>query len=175
MKKTRKPTYIGIAAITLDGKIGRNEMHFSNWTSKEDKRFMRALLNKSDVVIVGNSTYKTAVRPLSKRNCIVFTRTVKNVHRKHNNLIYLNPKGTNVKKYVAESGYKTVAVLGGAQTYSYCLKMGLLNELYLTIEPVLFGTGIPLFSEKINSRKLAIVSIKKLNRTGTVLIHTLLR
>jgi dihydrofolate reductase len=167
--------YIGIAAITLDGKIGRNAKHFSSWTSKEDKKFMRALLNTSDVIIVGNSTYKTAIKPLSKRNCIVLTRTVKSVHKKRDNLVYLNPRGTNLKQYVAESAYKTVAVLGGAQTYSYCLKMRLLDELYLTIEPVIFGAGVPLFSEIISSLKVTVVSVKKLNRAGTVLIHAVLR
>lgn len=174
MKLTRKPRYIGIAAITLDGKIGRNEKHFSDWTSKEDKKFMRALLDTCDAIIVGNSTYKTAIKPLSKRNCIVLTRTVKSILKKRDNLVYVNPKGINLKKYIADSGHKSIAVLGGAQTYSYCLKNRMLDELYLTIEPVVFGPGIPLFAEKIGSKKVTVVSVKKLNRTGTVLIYALI-
>ena len=67
--------YIAIAAVTLDGKIAKNKDHVSDWTSPEDKVFMRALLDKSDVIIVGNNTYKTAIAPLSKRNCIVLSRS----------------------------------------------------------------------------------------------------
>ena len=51
------PKCIVIAAVTIDGKIAKGPNHMSNWTSKEDKVFMRALLAKSDVVIVGNNTY----------------------------------------------------------------------------------------------------------------------
>lgn len=168
MKKAR---YIAIAAITLDGKIGANEHHFSSWTSKEDKKFMRALLDTCDVIIVGNSTYKTAKKPLSKRNCIVLTRSVKTSKRVSENLLYLNTKSISLRKCIQKAEYTKIAVLGGAQTYSYCLENGMLDELYLTIEPVLFGAGIPLFDGKFKLRKTKIISTKKLNRQGTLLIH----
>ncbi|MBX9765041.1 dihydrofolate reductase family protein [Patescibacteria group bacterium] len=167
----RTVTYLAIAAVSLDGKIAAHEKHFSSWTSKEDKKFMRALLDTCDVIIVGNSTYKTAKKPLSKRNCIVLTRSVRTTKRVSENLLYLNTKSTNLKKTIERGGYKKIAVLGGAQTYTYCLEHGMLDELYLTIEPVIFGTGISLFNGKFKLRKTKIVSTKKLNRSGTVLIQ----
>jgi dihydrofolate reductase len=172
MKKAR---YLGIAAITLDGKIGANENHFSNWTSKEDKTFMRALLDTCDVIIVGNNTYKTAIKPLSKRNCIVLTRSVKKTKRVTNNLRFLNTKSVNLKKTIEKNGYKKIAVLGGAQTYSYCLEHKMLDDLYITIEPIIFGSGVPLFAGKFKLRKTKILSIKKLNKAGTLLVHSAFR
>lgn len=172
MKKAR---YLGIAAVTLDGKIGANEKHFSNWTSKEDKKFMRALLDTCDVIIVGNNTYKTAIKPLSKRNCIVLTRSVKTTNRVTENLLFLNTKSTNLKKTIEKAGYRKIAVLGGAQTYSYCLEHKMLDDLYLTIEPIIFGSGVPLFAGKYKLRKTKIVSTKKLNRAGTLLVHSVFR
>lgn len=163
--------YLAIAAVSLDGRIGAHEKHFSDWTSKEDKKFMRALLEKCNVIIVGNSTYKTAIVPLSKRNCIVLTRSVKKQKQEAPNLLYLNPKGANVKTAIKKAGYRKVAVLGGAQTYAYCLEHKLLTDLYLTIEPVIFGAGIPLFAGKYKLRKTKVVSVRTLNRKGTVLIH----
>lgn len=165
------PRYLGIAAVSLDGRIAGHEKHFSDWTSVEDKKFMRALLDTCDVVIVGNSTYKTAKEPLSKRNCIVLTRTVKKTKQVSPNLLYLNTKGTNLKRLIANKKYKKVAVLGGAQVYTYCLENGMLTDLYLTIEPVIFGNGIPLFAGKLQIRKPKIASVKKLNGHGTTLIH----
>lgn len=163
--------YLAISAVSMDGKIAAHEKHFSNWTSPEDKTFMRALLAKCDVVIVGNSTYKTAKKPLSKRNCIVLTRSVKSTVRNSPNLLYLNTKGANLKRTIQNAGYKKIAILGGAQTYSYCLEHGMLDDLYLTIEPVVFGAGVPLFAGKYKLRKVKIVSTKKLNTKGTLLIH----
>ncbi len=166
-----KPKYIAIAAVTIDGKIAKHKNHMSDWTSKEDKVFMRALLDKCDVVIVGNNTYKTAIQPLSKRNCIVFSRSgsSKQVSAK---LTYCNPQTTDVKKIIRDHKYKTIAILGGAQTYSFCLKNSLLDELYLTIEPVVFGQGINLFSDSLSlDKKFKLISVKKLNKQGSLLLY----
>jgi dihydrofolate reductase len=203
------PKYIAIAAITLDGKIAKGPNHPSDWTSKEDKRFMRGLLDKSDVVIVGNNTYKTAIKPLSRRNCIVLARSVNSPPARggvprlqsgrgggRQNLTYINPQKSDIKKLIRARKYKTVAILGGAQTYTYCLQNNMLDELYLTIEPLVFGRGIDLFSPipsspgeermpdspaialaaaggqvRSKSRKFKLLSIKKLNAQGSLLLR----
>lgn len=167
-----KPNYIAIAAVTIDGKIATGKDHMSDWTSKEDKDFLHKMLDESDVIIVGNNTYKTAIKPLSKRNCIVFSRSEGQINRKSENLMYVNPSKVNIKKLITKSGYKKIALLGGAQTYSYFLEHNLLNEIYLTIEPIAFGTGINLFSaKKFGNYKFKLVSIKKLNKKGSVLLR----
>ncbi len=190
-----KPKYIAIAAVTIDGKIAKGPNHISDWTSKEDKIFMRALLDKCDVVVVGNNTYKTAIKPLSKRNCIVFTSKVPSVpfspgegrcpecirgtegsKPRHchavSNLLYINPAKSNFKKLIKTLNYKNIAILGGAQTYSWFLENNLLDELYLTIEPVVFGEGINLFSSnKMFNNKFILRSVKKLNQKGSLLLH----
>ena len=164
--------YLAIAAITLDGKIAKNSKHVSDWTSKEDKVFMRALLDECDVIIVGNNTYKTAIKPLSKRNCIVFSKSVNQLISKSINLTYINPQKSDLKKLIRAKKYKKIAILGGAQTYSYCLQNNLLDELYLTIEPIVFGQGINLFANNYQpNKKFKLVSATKLNKHGTVLLH----
>ena len=168
-----KAKFMAIAAVTIDGKIAKGPDHFSNWTSKEDKVFMRALLDTCDLVIVGNNTYKTAIKPLSKRNCLVLSRSAKANKQISNlaNLHYVDPNKENVKKLIAKLKYKKIAILGGAQTYAYCLKNNLLDELYLTIEPKVFGKGINLFdNEKFLDKKFKLVSIKKLNKHGSLLL-----
>src|SRR3989344_230321 len=165
-----KATYIAIAAITIDGKIAKGPKHFSDWTSPEDKKFMRALLNKCDVVIVGNNTYKTAIKPLSKKNCIVLSRSENQTNQK--NRIYVNPDKTDLRKFIGGRGYKKIAILGGAQTYTYCLEHSMMDELYLTIEPIVFGRGIDLFASKnYLYSKLQLISTKKLNNQGSLLLY----
>lgn len=178
--------FIAIAAVTLDGKIAKHKSHMSDWTSKEDKAFLHAMLDKCDVILVGNNTYKTAIKPLSKRNCIVLTRAIPlspYEGRAGEGLQYCNPQKSDLKKIIANKKYKTIAILGGAQTYAYCLQNGMLNELYLTIEPVVFGEGINLFSpfspspyegragEGLYNHRFKLVSIKKLNKQGTALLR----
>ena len=167
--------YVAIAAITLNGKIAKHSKHFSSWTSKEDKDFLHKELDKSDVIIVGNSTYKTALKPLSKRNCIVLSRAVSpspSEGRVGERLQYCNPQKTNIKKLIRNHHYKTIAILGGAQTYAYCLKNNMLDELYLTIEPLVFGKGISLFDNNSSlDKKFKLVSIKRLNNKGSLLLR----
>jgi len=164
--------YTAIAAITLDGKIAKSKNHMSDWTSPEDKVFMRGILDKSDVIIVGNNTYKTAVRPLSKRNCIVFSRSANQPVKKSANLTYCNPANINLRQLIKDKKYKTVAILGGAQTYAWCLENNLLDEIYLTIEPVVFGRGINLFeNKKFLNKYFKLASVKKLNHKGSLLLN----
>src|SRR3989344_973760 len=161
---------IAIAAVTLDGKIALGPDHFSGWTSPEDKAFMRGLLDEADVVVVGNNTHKTAIEPLSKRNCIVLTSSVATTERRADNLLFWNPESTDASD--ALSDYKMVAGLGGAKTYSYFLQNDLLDELYLTIEPIVFGRGISLFDHSRDvPARFSLLSMKKLNENGTVLLY----
>lgn len=170
--KNFKPHFSAIAAITIDGKIGKHDKHFSNWTSLEDKKFLRNKLDCCDVVIVGNNTYQTAKKPLSKRNCIVLTRKVKTISVENGNLVFLNPSKTNLKKFIQNLGYVNIVILGGAQTYQHCLEKSMLDDLYLTIEPLTFSDGINVFHAKSpRQRKWTLLSTRKLNKKGTLLLH----
>ena len=161
---------IAIAAVTIDGKIALHSGHLSDWTSPEDKDFLHEMLDKSDVVIVGNNTYKTAIEPLSKRNCIVFTASVRTSEHKSDMLTYCNPASSDCIPLMEK--YEKVAVLGGTQTYTYFLENDLLDELYLTIEPIIFGRGLNLFeSTKDVLAKFRLESTKRLNEKGSLLLH----
>ena len=161
---------IAIAAVTLDGRIAAHEKHFSDWTSAEDKDVMRKLLDGSDVVLVGHNTYKTAIQPLSKRSCIVLTSSVTEVKKESDLVTYINPQYSDLKKILSE--YAIVACLGGTQTYTYLLEHGMLDEIYLTIEPIIFGTGLPLFQTKHSvQQRWNLISMKSLNEHGSMLLH----
>jgi len=163
------PKYLAVAAITLDGRIAKNSHHFSNWTSKEDKDFLHTILDTCDVVLVGNSTYKMAIKPLSKRNCIVLTRSSQTKRFKPL-LTYCNPATESLKEIIQKNRYKKICVLGGTQIYSYCLEHNLIDELYLTIEPITFGLGLSLFETK-KSSQWNLKSTKRLNKHGSILLH----
>lgn len=165
------PKFLAIAAVTLDGKIAKGPSHMSNWTSKEDKVFMRALLDKCDVIIVGNNTYKTAIKPLSKRNCIVISRSVIS-KQKTEKPQYCQRDKKQLQKIIRSGGYKKIAILGGARTYTFCLQNKMLDEIYLTIEPLVFGRGINLFADAKNFEKtFKLAAVKKLNNKGSILLR----
>lgn len=167
------PKFIAIAAITLDGKIAKNKDHLSTeWTSEEDKIFFRKLLKTCDAVLIGKNTWETAKEPLSKRNCIVLTRGIDGIKKESDNLVFFNTEKPDLKKYIAEKNYQTVAILGGAQVYTYCLENDMIDELYLTVEPIVFGKGIDLFTSSNDLNKtFRLASMEKLNELGTLLLR----
>ncbi len=171
-KLNRRAVYVAVVATTIDGKIATHARQFTDWTSKEDKDFLHKVLDESDVVVVGNNTYKTAKAPLSKRNCIVLTRSVSKTMQKNPRLIFLNPARENLDGFIKKARYKKVAVLGGAQSYTYFLENNLLDEIYLTIEPLIFGRGLAIFESKKAFKKwFRLVSARRLNKRGSLLLH----
>ncbi len=162
-----------IAAISLDGKIALDANHPSDWTSKEDKQFLRSKLAEQSLIVIGNNTYKASQGPLSSRNCLVFSRSVEGTKKVSDLLTYCNPQSPDELKTLLEK-YAQVFVLGGAQVYSYFLDHGLLTDLYLTVEPIVFGTGLSLFGDEKNlNAKLSLESSHELNKQGTLLLHYL--
>ena len=165
-----KPHYFALAAMTIDGYIARYPGHDSNWTSEEDTRHLHEMEDKADVLLLARTSYEIAKKRLAKRKCIVLTSKVNGLEEK-GNALYVNPEKTDLGKIVREKGYKKVCVLGGRGAYNYALKKGLLDEIYLTVEPIVFGEGIGMFSEKTETKRFSLVSVKKLNNKGSLLLR----
>ncbi|MEK7097891.1 MAG: dihydrofolate reductase family protein, partial [Patescibacteria group bacterium] len=106
-------------------------------------------------------------------NCIVLTRSLENKKDKRG-LTYLDPNKQSLPRLIKKHGYKKIAILGGTQIYSYCLEKKLIDELYLTVEPISFGHGLPIFATK-KQIKWKLKSIKKLNNNGSLLLHYLIK
>ena len=164
-----KPCYTAVVAVSIDGKIARYSGHFSDWTSKEDKDFLHSTLDDSDVIIVGNITYQLAIEPLQKRNCIVISRSVNTTKKINPLLSYCNPENMPLDDLIRKLGYKKVHILGGTQVYSYCLAHDIIDELYLTIEPKIFGKGLSIFDVDYQS-EWKLETMEKLNNNGTILL-----
>ena len=175
-----------IAAITMDGRLARHSKEHVDWTSPEDKKHLRTKMRECDVLVLGNNTFATSQKFLEKYNKVILTRSVAGVKKEDDKLTYINSEKSDIKAYFNDSGYKNVCVLGGSQIYSYFLKAGLLDEIWLTIEPIIFGSGISLFGpptgsestqnnnevdKKIETREYKLVTVKQLNNKGTVLLH----
>ena len=174
MKKYGKgsPSYVAIAAITLDGKIARHARQLSgDWTSEEDKKYFQAELKKFDAVLVGRNTFEVAKKHLLKRNTIVLTSGTKTTEEKYPHVWFCNYKKIGVNTFIHSLGFKKIAVIGGSKVYSFALKKKLLSELYLTVEPLIFGKGINLFDDsRFHMANFILVSIKRLNKRGSLLL-----
>ncbi|MBI3573494.1 dihydrofolate reductase, partial [Candidatus Kaiserbacteria bacterium] len=126
-----KARFVAYLAASIDGKISLTTRHPPEWTSKEDWAFFQKELGKCDAVVVGRNTFEGVRKRLSKRNTFVFSRASK---AREGRVTFINPARTDLKKLFAP--YTRIALVGGAGVYQFMLNKGLMDELYVTIEPL---------------------------------------
>lgn len=165
-----KPFVFIIAALTADGFIGKNNSHFANWTSKEDKTFFVEMSKKAGVVVMGLNTFNTIKKPLKDRVNIVYSE--EKIHCEGVETTSKKPKKLLEELY--KRGFKEVAIAGGSQIYTLFMEAGLVDALYLTIEPLVFGSGISLFNKKID-KKLELKNIQKIGKQTLILEYIVIK
>ncbi|MBI4009065.1 dihydrofolate reductase [Candidatus Roizmanbacteria bacterium] len=161
---------------TLNGKITKGvNPDVTVWTSKEDQRHFQAVLSKHSLIVMGSKTFAAARKQIkleAKKLRVVLTRDPEK-YKKFKVTGQLEFTSESPQKLVSrmkKKGYKTMLVVGGGEINSLFFKTGLVDELYLTIEPKIFGEGRPLVSEEELDISLRLLSIKKLNSKGTLLL-----
>jgi dihydrofolate reductase len=154
-----------IAALSADGYIAKDSLHSPmNWTSKDDKKRLIELTKRAGVVVMGSKTYATIGKPLKERVNIIYSKDktfegAETTQKSPHELI----------AELDERGFREVAICGGAHIYSMFMKAGVVDTLYLTIEPIIFGKGIRLFDDEM------LYHLKLINtehtENGTVLLE----
>jgi|SRR6266536_2700307 len=71
---------------------------------------------------------------------------------------------------LAKKGHTEAVIIGGAMTMSEFINAGLVDDIYFMMEPVLFGSGLPLLKNVQLESKLNLLEVKKLN-DNTVQLH----
>jgi dihydrofolate reductase len=75
-----------------------------------------------------------------------------------------------IVKMVSARGHQNILIAGGGEINRAFLDAGLINEMLITVEPKVFGSGTELFSGSKKLHSFKLISVKKLNRLGTLLL-----
>jgi len=170
-----------IAAISIDGFIAQHTNQSpTEWNSAEDKAFFRETTQKMGVMVMGSATFSTIGFPLPKRLNVVYSSKSKAEFEHQFNL---TPDQTSADKLrvttlepralceqLATEGFDQIALCGGSSIYTQFMQANMVDKILLTVEPVIFGQGVKLFSQAIKTT-LKLVSSKQLNETGTLLLE----
>ena len=150
-----------LMAQTVDGKIARNANHFPDWTGKEDKRLFMRMSKAAGAVIMGRKTYATINRPLPDRLNVIMTRNGDLVSE-NGNLLYTNQRPDEVLATLTDRGYDEVILAGGATINTLFARQNLIDEIAITISPLLFGSGLSLFAETLDTMPLTLMELEQL-------------
>lgn len=139
-----------IAAITADGLIARHSHELVDWSSKADKGTFVRVTKEMGTMIMGANQFHTIDRALPGRRTIVYTHHPESIAVEGVETTQESPADL-VDRLEAE-GVKGLAICGGAQIYTMFMKANLVDELYIVSEPVLFGQGLTLFTESLDTK-----------------------
>ncbi len=160
-----------MAAVTIDGKIARDEAHFVNWSSHEDKKMFFSTSKRAGVIILGHNTYKTLPAPLPGRLHIVLTTDPSDKVSRPGEIEFTNQSPEDIINGLVARGYTEAVLTGGAQINALFLKSNMVDEIWLTVEPFIFGVGLDLFRGVQFDHRVRLLEVRQLNEGGSVLLR----
>jgi dihydrofolate reductase len=158
---------------TVDGKITRwGDPKVSSWTSEEDKKYFREIWNEAPLIVMGSNTYR-AEKLGSRRDhfIIVMTRHPSAYEEMEvkGRLEFTDESPARLVSRLKKASFRTMLVVGGAQIATSFLKAELIDEIWLTIEPKIFGKGGNFVIEQELDLELRLISCERVNAEGTLI------
>ncbi len=162
-----------IFVSTLDGKITKwGDPYIRSWSSKNDQDHFDAIWSDTRVIIMGSGSYKPdPVKPSSKHLFNIMTRQPEKYKNEEvpGQLVFTAESPLQLVKRFDKAGEQKILVVGGAHIAASFLREQLIDELWLTIEPKIFGKGENFVSEEKLDINLRLVSCLKANDQGTLI------
>ena len=163
-----------VMVMTADGIIAKGSDHNPmGWTSKEDKELYKAVSKEAGVMIMGQSTYDTVGSPLPGRLNVVLTR-----EEREDIPNLLEHKQGEIKEILNDlekRDFKMALISGGTFVNSLFLQEGLIDEIQITIEPKLFGSGLRIFDKTDVDLNLELIELKELNDNTINLLYKVIK
>src|SRR5579872_1175240 len=168
-----------IFVTTLDGKVTKwGDPHVFRWSSKEDQAYFKKTWNAAKCIIMGSSTFNfDPVKPIHDRLLIIMTHEPEKYTKYlvHGQLEFTNESPEQILADLSKDGYEEVLLVGGAHIATSFLKENLVNELWLTLEPRIFGSGGNFVVDSQLDLNLQLISSEKVNEEGTLILKYLLK
>jgi dihydrofolate reductase len=161
-------------ASSLDGYIAKpgDNLDFLSLVQQEGEDYGYAAFTESvDTVIMGRKTYDWVVNqvayPHADKKSYIITHTPK--PSEDNLVFYTGPLKDLVKQLKSEPG-KHIFCDGGAEVVNALLMDDLIDEMIISIVPVLLGEGIRLFKDGRPEQGLELVASQTFE-SGLVQLH----
>ena len=164
-------------AVSLDGFIeGPNGEY--DWCFTDQDYGMSDFLKRVDSTFVGRRTYEISLGmedgnvgfPQLKE--YVFSTTLRSV--KKGSVLIKSDIKEEVERIKQESG-KDIWLFGGASLTTSLMNLGLVDEVWLAIHPIILGAGKPLFNDIKGRVKLKLLHTETYNTGLVSVVYEILR
>ncbi len=162
-----------VFVTTLEGKITRwEDSDVRKWTSEEDQQYFKKVWDDSRLIVMGSSTFEAGIRKANPaHHLIVMTGspTKYKGSEVRGQLEFTDQSPAQLVAHCKNEGYMQMLVVGGAHIATSFLKEKLIDEVWLTIEPKIFGAGSNFVTNENLDINLQLLSIEKVNERGTLI------
>lgn len=158
--------------ISVNGYIAKEDGD-SEWTSDEDLKGFYDQSKNAGNIIMGRNTYiaasKSGYFPFPDAlNIVVSHEQIENTWG--DKVLITDKAPGEIIEMLGQKGFTTAFLAGGGQLNTSFVKENLIDEIYLDVEPLVFGKGIKLFAEGDFEFDLELLETKKLNQ-NTIQLH----
>lgn len=178
---TRDCRFSLLVVASADGFIARAPGHTpQDWASAEEQALFFQRVSGADWSVMGRRTHEAAPRPDRRR--IVFSTGAPEPDWRAARHLWLDPARLAPADLpgLVEARHRLgeAVVLGGTAVHDWFHAHGRLDRVWLTIEPMTFGSGLPVFSGQggpdaraaFLEKGYRIVAEENLNAAGTTLL-----
>lgn len=157
---------------TLDGKITKwGDPYVKSWTSQNDQEYFKKLWNETKLIIMGSTTFNfEPVKAVSNRLLVIMTGNPSDYksYAVPGQLEFKSESPRQLVELFKKENHELMLIVGGAHISTSFLKEQLVDELWLTIEPKIFGIGGNFVIEEKLDIELELLSCERLNKQGTL-------
>ena len=162
-------------AMSLDGFVAKSDgdISFLSMVEKagEDYGYSK-FLESADTIVIGRKTYEKILsmgieQPYGDRKVIVLTR---NPHPETDQINYFSGNLQDLILTLKSQKGKHIYCDGGAETIHQLLLDDLIDEMIISVIPILLGNGVRLFGQNSPERKLHLIKSTSFEK-GLVQLH----
>jgi dihydrofolate reductase len=158
---------------TLDGKVTKwGDPFVRLWSSADDQQYFTGLWNNTRLIVMGRNTYfADPMQPSSDHLLVVMTQHASEYKGIEipGELEFTDESPVQLFERFDKTGQDQMLIVGGAHIATSFFKEQLVDELWLTIEPKIFGTGGSFVIEEPLNINLQLISCEQVNTRGTLI------
>jgi dihydrofolate reductase len=149
-------------AISVDGYIALNNDE-TPWSDTSWNAYI-AKVDEVGCLIIGRRTYEImGVDGFKIFSNLKKIYVVTSSHIEAGDLVSPVSSPEEALKIASEDGFKVALLSGGTQLNQSAIASGIVDEIQLDIEPIILGSGIKLFEEVVQTKKLKHIATKQLD------------
>ena len=150
------------SAISIDGFIAKEDGN-SDWVSDTDGEIFDKTCKKTRCIFVGRRTFdqfKGEIYPIQSVTNIVLTSN-KNQQPTEENTFYFNSVREAIKT-AEEKGHNEAILVGGAKTNESFLTENVIDEIILSIHPLVLGSWLKIFNKYSGEIRMNLVKTESM-------------